>query len=98
MNQRPESAPANVGQPGQRTVRCPVVTEVHYHRSALYGRSVHEPPIAGVRRVVPVVTEDEILPCRNDERSPIVPGRMIVATLVGCWGREIVALPVELRI
>src|SRR5256885_500315 len=70
VNQRTESAPTNVRQPGQRIARAPVITEIHDQRTALHRTRVHEAPVAGVRGIVAIVAEDEILVRRHTQRTP----------------------------
>src|SRR5437899_3363339 len=92
---RPEPVPANIGQPGQRIARFPVVAEIHDERPSLDRGRVHESPIPGIRRVVPVVAQDEVFARRDPQGTPGVAGGVIVT-----GGRsaadQIVPLPVEL--
>src|SRR6266513_2068137 len=76
---RPEPVPANIGQPRKRVPRLPVVAEIHDERPSLDGGRVHEPPVPGIRGVVSVVAQHEVLAGRDGQRTPGVPGRVIVA-------------------
>src|SRR5207249_3284178 len=89
-NDRAEPVPANVGQPGKRIVRFPVVAEVHHPRPPLHGGRVHEAPVSRVRRVVPVVPQDEVLAVGHGERPPVVARRVLSkpgtrAVVPGIW-------------
>src|SRR5690242_2541607 len=66
VNQRAQPAPADVGQPGQRVARVLVIAEIDEQRPPLDGRGVHEPPVAGVRRIVPIVAHHKE-PARRHE-------------------------------
>src|SRR6266581_5384412 len=92
---RPEPVPANIGQPGKRIPRLPVVTEIHDERPPLDGRGVHEAPVPGIRRVVSVVAQHEVLGGRDGQGPPRVSGRAIVADH-SRTAAQIVPLPVEL--
>src|SRR6267154_1821649 len=94
---RREPMPANIGQPRKRIPRLPVVAEVHDQRPSLDGGRVHEAPVAGIRRVVSIVAQHEILACRNGQGTPGVSRRVIVPD-PPCGAEQVVALPVELRI
>src|SRR4029077_4367636 len=96
-NDRAESVPANVSQPGQRIVRLPVVAEIHDERPSLDRRGADEAPVAGIRRVVAVVPQHEIPPGRYDQRTPRVAGRVIIAGYA-LTTEQIVPLPIEFRI
>src|SRR2546421_6685870 len=96
-NDRTEPVPANIGQPGQRIVRLPVVAEIHDQWPSLDRRGVDEAPVTGIRRVVAVVPQHEIPPGRDDQRTPRVAGRVIIAGHARAT-EQIVPLPVELRI
>src|SRR5438876_6546766 len=94
---RPEPVPANIGQPRKRIVRLPVVTEIHDERPSLDCGRVHEAPVPGIRRVVSVVAQQEVLPRRVGQRPPRVRRRVIVARHPRA-PEHTVPLPVERRI
>src|SRR5436309_5186804 len=94
---RPEPVPANIGQPGKRIVRLPVVTEIHDERPPLDRGRVHEAPVPGIRRVVSIVAQDEVFPGRDGQGTPRVPRRVVVARHLRA-AEQVVPLPVELRI
>src|SRR5438105_13448445 len=96
-NDRAEPVPANIGQPGERIVRLPVVAEIHDEWSSLDRRGADEAPVAGIRRVVAVVSQHEIPPGGDDQRTPRVAGRVIMASHAATT-EPIVPLPGELRI
>src|SRR6266576_794858 len=98
VNQRTEPAPTYVGQPGQRIVRAPLVTKIDHERAALHRARVDKTPVAGVRGVVAVVPQHEILAHRNAERTPRIARRMIAPPLLVGPLYDVLALPVEFGI
>src|SRR5437660_2884047 len=96
-NQRTEPAPANVCQPRQRIARAAVITEIDDERTSLHRALIDEAPIAGVGRVVSIVTQHEILAHGNAQWTPGIARRMIAPPLI-LRPQEILALPVELGI
>src|SRR2546428_10357225 len=75
---RPEPVPANIGQPGKRIPCLPVVTEIHDERPPLDRGRVHEAPVPGIRRVVSVVAQHEVLAGGDGPGRPPVPPRAVV--------------------
>src|SRR6059036_3859014 len=94
---RPEPVPANIGQPGQRIARFPVVAEIHDERPSLDRGRVHEAPVPGIRGIVPIVAQHEVLAGRDGQGTPGVSGRAIVADHART-AEQIVPLPVELGV
>src|SRR2546428_11602398 len=82
VNQRPEPVPANVRQPRKRIARLPIVAEIDDERPAFDRRLVHESPIPRIRRIVPIVAKDEVLPLRHYERAPVVARRVLTPRVV----------------
>src|SRR2546425_525833 len=97
VDHRAEPAPANIGQPGERIVRFPVVAEVDDERPTFHRERVHEPPITRVRGVVAIVPQHEKLARRHQERPPGV-ARRAIQPRRRRPADQVVLLPVELRI
>src|SRR5512135_2164095 len=98
VNERSESAPANVRQPRDGVVRPPVITEIHQQRPPFDRSRVHEAPVARVRGVIAIISQHEILPRRDGEGTPLIALRMVTAAVV-LRARQIeLALPLEVGI
>src|SRR2546425_1375546 len=91
---RPEPVPANIGQPRKRIPRFPVVAEIHDERPSLDRGRVHEAPVPGIRGIVSIVAQHEVLAGRDGQGTPGVSGRAIVAGHARA-AEQIVPLPVE---
>src|SRR2546428_10523885 len=97
VNQRPEPVPANVRQPRKRIARLPIVAEIDDERPAFDRRLVHESPIPRIRRIVPIVAKDEVLPLRHYERAPVVARRVLTPRVVRP-AHEVASLPPEVGV
>src|SRR5215471_4830583 len=95
VNERSEPAPPNVRQPRKRVVRPPVITEIDQQRPPFHRGSIHEAPIPGVRGIVAVVAQHEVLPHRYDQRAPLVSLRMIAAAILLRARQVELTLPLE---
>src|SRR6266542_5330172 len=72
-----DPAPSDVCYERQRTIAViGVVRVINEERPATHVRARNESPIAAVLRVVPVVAHHEEMPCRNDDRPPIIVRRL----------------------
>src|SRR5260370_19220042 len=94
---RPETVPANTGQPGKRVVRLPVVAEVGQEAPSFDRHLVDVPPIPRVRRVVAIIPQHEVLAARHAERARGDAGGAVAPRGDGA-ADEVGPLPVELRV
>src|SRR4051812_40551486 len=88
------SLPTNASEPSEiHAVRS--VAVIDDERPAFHQRIGHKAPIATIERIVAIVAENEVITGRNDERTPIIPRRVVPNRCVRRL-HEIIALPAEI--
>src|SRR5256714_6386138 len=102
VNDLPEALPPQMSQPVEAVSGVRRVTIIDHYRLAAHKRVGHEPPIPRIRRVVAIISEDEVVMRRDDQRTPVVTGWMIVfdrraADQIGLLPAEFVVGLVGLR-
>src|SRR4051812_22261128 len=73
-----DAPPSDVGDEREGAIRlgAAAIGVVHEERASAHVLAGHEPPVPAVLRLVAVVAHHEVTLRRNDERAPVVVGRL----------------------